>query len=98
MHVVAEEPCAWQLLADDERLFLSVVCGTVALFVVTVELDESERARYRASGLAAIRELDRAITSSPRTFQPRHLATFEGWPGVAAAIQAWRAAPTAKPG
>lgn len=92
MHVVAEETWSWMLLAAGERLFLSVVCGTVAIYTVDLELTAAEIAEYRAAGDAAVARLAAAVHYSPTRFRDRRFADLDRLPGYEAAIAAWRAA------
>ncbi|MGE0737234.1 MAG: hypothetical protein AB7P50_21040 [Alphaproteobacteria bacterium] len=92
MRVVAEETWSWMLLAEDEHLFLSVLCGTVGVYAIDIELNEAERAIYAAEGNAGMARLAAAVSGAPSTFRSRHLPNLDGMPGYDAAIAAWRKA------
>ena len=91
MRVVDEEPWSWMLLAEGERRFLSVLCGTVAQYDIDLELTAAEIARLDAGGRQAADEFARAVAHSPKEYWPRHLRDFGGRAAVTAAIAAWRA-------
>ena len=50
--VVAQGAWEYTLFDVDGRLILEVVCGTVALFDMTIELNAEERAAWEANGVA----------------------------------------------
>ncbi len=92
MQVVAEETWSWMLFAAGERLLLSVVCGTVAIYTLDLELNAAEVAEYRAAGNAAVARLAAAVQDSPKRFWDRRFADLDRLPGYDAAVAAWRAA------
>lgn len=53
------------------RLLLTVLCGTVGLYEVIVELTAAERAAWEAEGPAPVVALARAIASEPGRFAER---------------------------
>lgn len=98
MRVVAEETWSWMLLAEDEHLFLSVLCGTSAIYAIDIELSEAERAVYAAEGNVGIARIAKSVSGAPSTFRPRHLPNLDGMPGYEDAIVAWRKAHASAPG
>lgn len=90
MRVIGEEHWSWLLFAEGDALFLSVVCGTVGVYEVVVELDAAETADHRREGRAAADRLARAIADGPSKFTARNLRDFHERPGVADAIATWR--------
>lgn len=90
MHVVEESHWSWMLLAEGEEIFLSVVCGAVALSEVEFALGADEIAAYRREGRPFIETLAEHVIVSPGAFQARHIPDFHERPGVEEAIVAWR--------
>lgn len=70
---------SWQytLYEEGEKLLLSVVCGTVGVFTVNIELSETEKQAYLEKGERYIDELASEITYNPESFMPRNIADFE---------------------
>jgi hypothetical protein len=62
------------------RLFLSVVCGSSALFDRNVELRAHEVAAYEKEGPASIDALAKQITYSPDAYTGRHIKNLLQWP------------------
>ncbi len=90
MKVVEEAPWSWMLLAEGADLFLSVVCGTVALYEIEFALTADEAAGYAREGKAYLERLAGHVIGTPGEFQARHIADFHERPGVEEAIAAWR--------
>lgn len=90
MKVIDEENWSWMLFAEGEVLYLSVVCGTVGVYEIVVELDAAEAADYRCDGRSAAARIAGAIAFSPGRFAARNRSDFHERPGVADAIAAWR--------
>lgn len=90
MKVVAEETWSWMLFEDASRLYLSVLCGTVALFERFIELTDEEREQYRQQGVSYIEQLAAAVAGAPQQFAARHLATPDALPGIDEAVRQWR--------
>lgn len=69
---------SWQytLYEKEENLFLEVVCGTVAVFTVTIQLNEEEKENYTAMGESYIDILASQITYSPNSFESRNIGSI----------------------
>ncbi|MDG6108611.1 hypothetical protein Daura_25225 [Dactylosporangium aurantiacum] len=89
MDVVAEEPWAWMLYVDGDRHVLCVVCGTVAMYELAMQLRPDEIGAYRAGGAPALDRLARQAADAPRQFWARHLPGFNDEPGVREATGRW---------
>lgn len=87
MDVVAESRWAWLLYADGDRHVLCVVCGSVALYELAVELRSAEVGEFRAGGTAAVDRLARKVSDAPRDHWERHVAGFNDEPGVREATE-----------
>lgn len=73
MNTLISKSWQYSLHEDGEKLILSVVCGTVAVFTVTIELSETERQLYAEKGERYIDELAAEISYSPTAFMPRNI-------------------------
>ncbi|WP_428304005.1 hypothetical protein [Lacipirellula sp.] len=61
------------LLRDDgPELVLSVLCGAIGEFVVTIALNEAERQRYEVEGDAFIQDLAAKVRWRPKDYSARH--------------------------
>jgi hypothetical protein len=91
MKVVAEEPGAWILFrSEDADLYLTVMCGTVGLYSVDLQLADTEAADFTASGRPAIEALARDVSYKSCNYQGRHIANFTDLPGIKEAVASWR--------
>lgn len=90
MKVVEEAPWSWMLLAEGAELFLSVVCGTVAVYEIEFALAPEEIEGYAREGKAYLDRLAGRVVGMPGAFRERHIPDFHDRPGVDEAIAAWR--------
>ena len=90
MNVIAESPWSWMLYAQGEKRWLAVICGSVGLYEMVIELDADERACIANS--LDVEPLARAISGAPSHYRSRHLARFFDDDAVGKAIAAWRTA------
>lgn len=88
--VIAERRWAWMLYEDDGRLVLCVVCGSVALYELAIELRADEVESYRAGGDAAVDQLARQVSDEPRKYWTRRIHSFNDEPSVREATTNWR--------
>jgi len=79
------------LYVDGDRHVLCVVCGSVALYELAIELRPAEVAEFRAGGVASADRLARRVSDAPRDFRPRRITGFNDQAGVRAATERWRA-------
>jgi hypothetical protein len=77
---VLQVPWSYTLYRNDERFFLSVVCGSVGLFERDIELSEEEIGAYRSLGKEAIDALASKINHEPSSYEDRHIKGFSKWP------------------
>ncbi len=78
------------LLQDGAALFLSVVCGTVAMYEVEFALTAEEAEGYARGGNAYLEKLAERVIGMPGAFHGRHIPDFHDRPGVDDAVAAWR--------
>lgn len=90
MRVIAESTWSWLLYADGDRRWLAVVCGSVALHEVVIELDVAECALVAADA-SRIDALARAICHAPAQFRARHCPEMLDNDATRQATLAWRA-------
>jgi hypothetical protein len=70
--MIDQEHCGHEFFEHGGRYFLTVPCGTVAVFDLTVELAPHELAAYEREGLGVIRSLADQIRFDPDSYQDRH--------------------------
>ncbi|MGO1070769.1 hypothetical protein [Lysobacter sp. CA199] len=75
MQRIDQRDWAWILYADGERRYLSVLCGTVAMYELILELDAAERARLQEPGF--LDALAREVSYRPDAFKARHVAGLQ---------------------
>ena len=71
MNVLAQDPWSFTLEEDGERLLFVVVCGTVAVYDVVLELTDDERAAWSIEGVAALRALAARVQANPKAYAAR---------------------------
>ena len=71
MQLLAQSPWDYDLYQEGDRILLTVVCGTVGIFEITVELTPAERALWEANGADGLSSLVQAIRDNPAAFQAR---------------------------
>lgn len=57
---------------DDDNLILSVVCGTVGLYDVNIQLNDEEKDKFEKDGTEFIDELALDVSSNPPKYRNRH--------------------------
>ncbi len=71
MNVLAQDPWSFTLEDHGDRLLLVVVCGTVAVYDVVLELNDEELAAWSAEGVAALRALAARVQANPKAYAER---------------------------
>lgn len=59
--------------AGNGELLLAVVCGTVAIFEITIVLNSDERARYKKEGASFVSELAGHVRDRPSDYLSRRM-------------------------
>ncbi|MDN3609811.1 hypothetical protein ACODM8_15130 [Vibrio ostreicida] len=90
MVVLDEEYMSWLLFQSREDYLLSVVCGTVGVFMLEIELSHAEISQYKASGKSYINELANSIRFRPDSFTERQIVNFKDQYNVVPALTKWR--------
>ena len=73
------EQWSFDLIQSGERLFLSVVLGTVAIYELQLELTEKERHIFRRSGITMIEALVEDICAAPSHYGERKVRLPAPW-------------------
>lgn len=68
MQRVAEASWEYIVWEHEGRLFLDVLCGTVGIFDVVIELNEEERRTWETLGVAGIKPLIESIRNTPERY------------------------------
>ena len=79
---IMREPWSFVLFKGGNRLFLSVCCGSIAIYDLNIELTLEEVSSYREMGKKYIKALAAEITYSPTTFSHRHIKSILSWPKI----------------
>lgn len=58
---------------DDNNLILSVVCGTVGLYDMNIQLNEEEKLQFQKDGTKFIDDLAMNVSSNPPKYERRHI-------------------------
>ncbi len=58
---------------DDNNLILSVVCGTVGLYDMNIQLNDKEKDKFEKDGTKFIDDLANDISSEPPKYENRHI-------------------------
>lgn len=75
--MIDQEHCGHEFFERDGQFFLTVTCGTVAVFDLTVELTPDEVAAYERKGVDVVRALADQIRFDPASHQHRHRAGIQ---------------------
>lgn len=88
MQEIARQPGGWILYEiAGGRLVLSVNCGSVASYEISLELSSTEANSYRENGVQSVDVLANQVMSYPRQFGARNVTLQEG--GVVPAPLSW---------
>ncbi|ACA84333.1 conserved hypothetical protein [Shewanella woodyi ATCC 51908] len=90
MVVLDEEHMSWILFQNTNDMYLSVVCGTVGMFTVEIQLTNSEATSYKLTGKSYIDQFASSICAKPDYFTPRKVANFKTKFNVTEALSEWR--------
>ncbi|MEC4088084.1 hypothetical protein [Pseudoalteromonas rubra] len=89
MFVVDEENWSWILFQNQNDMYLTVLCGGVAMFNVDIQLTQTEIASYKSFGRGFIVELAESVAFNPGAYS-RRKSNFRNEFDLATAIEAWR--------
>ncbi|WP_125780768.1 hypothetical protein [Pseudoalteromonas rubra] len=89
MFVVDEESWSWLLFQDQNDMYLTVLCGGVAMFNVDIQLSQAEVSSYRSFGRSFIEELAKSIAFNPSVYSSRK-SNFRNEFDLTTVIKVWR--------
>lgn len=84
------------LFRDEETQFLSVVCGSVGLYTIDVELLADEVEHFALSPTSAARALAASVTFDPEAYADRRMEGFDRRLDVQSAVAKWRRSPAGR--
>jgi hypothetical protein len=90
MQVIAEVNWCWMFFEDDGSMYLSVLCGGVAMYLVEFQLSDFELSAYKAGGTQAVASHAAQVRGNPSEYQTRTLQEFCELESVKAATAPWR--------
>lgn len=90
MVVIDEKSWSWLLFQNENNMYLSVVCGTVGVFTVDIELTDTEVTSFKTFGRTFIDELANSVSFSPASYSHRK-SNFSNEFDLSIAISKWRA-------
>ncbi len=97
MHLLAERNWSWMLFEDEGIFILSVICGSVGIYTLEIQLSANELAEYRAKGEKFLDVIARDISYAQSKYTARQIVNFHSNPAVQIAVDLWRAAARQKP-
>ena len=59
----------WTLYQDQEEYYLSVICGSVAIFETSIRLSKSEYVQYSQQGSDILDRISSKVRNSPKDYQ-----------------------------
>ncbi len=78
MQVLESSPWDWMLFRDEGKLFFTVLCGSVAMYSLDIQLSESEVTEYDNRNREALVSLATKIRMNPESYSERHINNFHG--------------------
>lgn len=90
MVVIDQESWSWTLFQNENSMYLSVVCGTYAVFEVDIELTDTEMTSFKTFGRTFIDELANSVSFSPTSYSHRK-SNFSHEFDLSIAISKWHA-------
>ena len=70
---IVNKPWDYRFFERNKNHYLFVMCGSVAVFEINIELNENEKLMYEKLGVEYISELAKNIQFSPSSFSYRSL-------------------------
>ena len=88
MVVIDQKSWSWTLFQNESGMYLSVVCGTFAVFEVDIELTDTEVTSFKTFGRTFIDELANSVSFSPASYSHRK-SNFRNEYDLSIAISKW---------
>lgn len=76
MKVIDQRAWSWILYQQDDDYFLSVICGSSAMYSRDFILNIDETKQYLQDGAGYIIQLAKHVTSDPSQYKTRHIIAF----------------------
>jgi hypothetical protein len=76
VQVLESSPWDWMLFRNEGKLFFTVLCGSVAMYSLDIQLSESEVTDYDNRNREALVSLATKIRMSPESYSDRHIKNF----------------------
>ncbi len=73
MKEIVNKPWDYKFFERNNKHYLFVMCGSVSVFEINIELNENEKLMYKKFGIEYIDELTKNIQFSPSLFSSRSL-------------------------
>ena len=73
MKLISQKSWDYSLYQDDERYYLSMLCGSVAMYGIAIELTEDEIVRVNEGGLSGLVE---SVRMRPQAYSHRNISDF----------------------
>ena len=77
MQVLESSSWDWMLFKNGEKLFIKVLCGSVGMYSVDIQLSESEITDYANRNREALASLATKIRMNPENYSDRHIKNFD---------------------
>ena len=68
MEIILDKRWNYQFIKDNDKYILSVMCGTVGLFEVDIELNKQQIASYKKNGINFIEKCVKEIRANPNHY------------------------------
>ena len=76
MKEIVKKPWEYSFYENENSYIISVVCGSVAIFEITILLNQDEKQEYVLKGLSYLDELAKKIQFSPKLYSDRNIENF----------------------
>lgn len=70
---IINKPWDYRFFERNNKFYLYVMCGSVAVFEINIELNDDEKSLYEKVGVDYIDELAKKIQFAPSTYSARNL-------------------------
>lgn len=73
MREIVKKQWDYTFIENNDKYYLLVMCGSVAVFEINIELNNEEVLHYKKNGIKYIDELAKKIQFSPSNYAERNL-------------------------
>ena len=89
MQVLSKENWSWTLYKNESAYYLSVICGSVGIYSIEIELSKEEILEFENVGIEYIKSLASMVRFNHKPFEKRSLPDFRSISGVKEAENKW---------